>query len=322
MYKNEVQKRNEENLQRRFEQDSVPQFIQKYFINLESKSSCITYWATIKQLLNWSIEKKLIKKDSISEIEPEDFLEIEAEDVTMYLRERETNGIAPTTLGTEKNRISSFWEYLVRSRKCPVDYNIVRSVSYRGVSTGNGLFKKLPTDSQMDSMEQKLSNRKDDFWRIRNLAIFYTLKWTGIREIECAGLDLGDVHLDNDMPYISVIGKGDYREIEKKDVFLTDSSAKKLSEWIVLRASMNSDNEALFLTKKGTRVTESAIKELFKYNGNGITPHMMRHWYATFLGTTGNIAFAQQQLRHTSMTTTVNNYSNGAVGMKEMLKGL
>ncbi|MFR7913837.1 tyrosine-type recombinase/integrase [Eubacterium ramulus] len=95
-----------------------------------------------------------------------------------------------------------------------------------------------------------------------------------------------------------------------------------IDEWIVLRASMNSDNEALFLTKKGSRVTESAIKELFKYNGNGITPHMMRHWYATFLGTTGNIAFAQQQLRHTSMTTTVNNYSNGAVGMKEMLKGL
>ena len=143
MYKDEVQKRNEENLQRRFEQDNVPQFIQKYFINLESKSSCITYWATIKQLLNWSIEKKLIKKDNISEIEPEDFLEIEAEDVTMYLRERESDGIAPTTLGTEKNRISSFWEYLVRSRKCPVDYNIVRSVSYKGVSTGNGLFKKL-----------------------------------------------------------------------------------------------------------------------------------------------------------------------------------
>ena len=322
MYKDEVQKRNEERLQRRFEQDNVSQFIQKYFINLESKSSCISYWATIKQLLNWSIKKKLIKKSNISEIEPEDFLEIESEDVTMYLREREANGIAPTTLETEKNRISSFWEYLVRSRKCPVESNIVRSVSYRGISTGNGLFKKLPTDSQMEAMEQKLASRKNEFWRIRNLAIFYTLKWTGIRELECAGLDIKDVHLDEDMPYISVIGKGDYREIEKKNVFLTDSTVKKLSEWIVMRASIDTDNEALFLTRKGTRVTEGSIKDLFKYNGNGITPHMMRHWYATFLGTTGNIAFAQQQLRHTSMITTVNNYSNGAVGMKEMLESL
>ena len=322
MYKDEVQKRNEERLQRRFDQDNVSQFIQKYFVNLESKSSCISYWATIKQLLNWSIKKKLIKKSNISEIEPEDFLEIESEDVTMYLREREANGIAPTTLETEKNRISSFWEYLVRSRKCPVESNIVRSVSYRGISTGNGLFKKLPTDSQLEAMEQKLASRKNEFWRIRNLAIFYTLKWTGIRELECAGLDVKDVHLDEDMPYISVIGKGDYREIEKKDVFLTDSVVKKLSEWIVMRASINTDNEALFLTRKGTRVTEDSIKDLFRYNGNGITPHMMRHWYATFLGTTGNIAFAQQQLRHTSMTTTVNNYSNGAVGMKEMLESL
>ena len=64
---------------------------------------------------------------------------------------------------------------------------------------------------------------------------------------------------------------------------------------------MEPDSEALFLTKKGSRVTESTIKELFKYNGNGITPHMMRHWYATFLGTTGNIAFAQQQLRGVDM---------------------
>lgn len=322
MYKDEVQKRNEENLQRQFNQDNVPQFIQKYFINLESKSSCITYWTTIKQLLSWSIKKKLIKKSSIADIEPEDFLEIESEDVTLYLREREANGIAPTTLGTEKNRISSFWEYLVRSRKCPVDYNIVRSVSYRGVSTGNGLFKKLPTDSQMEAMEQKLASRKDNFWRFRNLAIFYVLKWTGIRELECAGLDMKDIHLDEDIPYISVIGKGDYREIEKKDVFLTDSTVKKLKEWIIIRSSVHVNSEALFLTKEGTRVTEAAIKGLFKYNGNGITPHMMRHWYATFLGTTGNIAFAQQQLRHTSMTTTVNNYSNGAVGMKEMLREL
>lgn len=322
MYKDEVQKRNEESLQKRFNQDTVPQFIQKYFINLESKSSCISYWITIKQLLDWSIKKKLIKKNNVSEIEPEDFLEIESEDVTMYLRERETNGIAPTTLATEKNRISSFWEYLVRSRKCPVEYNIVRSVSYKGVSTGNGLFKKLPSDSQMDAMEQKLASRKDDFWRIRNLAIFYVLKWTGIRELECAGLDVEDVHLNEEMPYISVIGKGNYREIEKKNVFLTDSAAKKLSEWIVMRASINTNENALFLTKNGTRATEDSIKGLFKYNGNGITPHMMRHWYATFLGTTGNIAFAQQQLRHTSMSTTVNNYSNGAVGMKEMLENL
>ena len=174
----------------------------------------------------------------------------------------------------------------------------------------------------MEAMEQKLASRKNAFWRIRNLAIFYVLKWTGIRELECAGLDMKDVHLDEDMPYINVIGKGDYREIEKKDVFLTESAVQKLKEWIVIRSSVNVKSEALFLTKEGTRVTEDAIKGLFKYNGGGITPHMMRHWYATFLGTTGNIAFAQQQLRHTSMSTTVNNYSNGAVGMKEMLENL
>ena len=324
MYKDELQKQKEETLQKKFNEENIPKFIQTYFVNLQSKTSCKNYWGTIRQMLIWMLDRKVINKANISEIQPEDLLEIESEDLTIYLREREKNGILPTTLNTEKNVFSSFWEYLVRTRKCPVDYNIVRSVAYKGISGGNGLFKKLPTNDQLDAIEEKFAKRKNEFLRIRNLAVFYILKWTGIRESECAGLDLGDLYLDEEIPYIMVLGKGHYREIEKQPVFLTESATQHLREWLGYRSKMDNiiDKEALFLTRNGTRATEENIIKLFKYNGKDVTPHMMRHWYSTYLNTTGNIAFAQQQLRHTSMTTTVNNYSNGAVGMKEMLKGL
>jgi hypothetical protein len=36
----------------------------------------------------------------------------------------------------------------------------------------------------------------------------------------------------------------------------------------------------------------------------------------------GNLAFAQQQLGHTSMMTTINNYANGSVGMKDILENM
>lgn len=324
MYKDEVQKANAEKLQKRFDEENIPQFIQTYFVNLQSKASCKNYWSTIRQMLIWMQDKKVINKDSISEIQPEDFLNIESEDLTIYLREREKNGILPTTLNKEKNVFSSFWEYLARTRKCPVDYNIVKSVAYKGISCNNGLYTKLPTNEQLDDMENKFASRKNDFLRIRNLAVFYVLKWTGIRESECAGLDLCDLYLDAKVPYIMVLGKGHYREIEKAPVFLTESTVRHLNEWLEFRNTMDKakDTNALFVNRHGERFSEDGIRQLFFSNGNGVTPHMVRHWYATFLNKTDNLAFARQQLRHTSINTTINNYSNGVVGMKDVLKSL
>lgn len=79
------------------------------------------------------------------------------------------------------------------------------------------------------------------------------------------------------------------------------------------------DTEAVFVNKNGTRTTERNIKQVFENYGNGITPHMMRHYYASIMNRNGNLAFVQQQLGHSSVNTTVNNYANGAVGMKEKL---
>ena len=54
----------------------------------------------------------------------------------------------------------------------------------------------------------------------------------------------------------------------------------------------------------------------------GLTPHMIRHWFATVMANTGNLAFAQKQLGHSSLNTTVNNYANGAYGMRVVLANM
>ena len=171
--------------------------------------------------------------------------------------------------------------------------------------------------------------KKDECVRNRNIAIFRVLRGTGIRESELAGLDLSDLHLDensecidlNDMSHIMVLPKGYQRETEKRPVYLTGSALKALREWLEYRNTLNNivDKEAVFVNKNGTRTTERNIKQIFENYGNGITPHMMRHYYASIMNRNGNLAFVQQQLGHSSVNTTVNNYANGAVGMKEKL---
>lgn len=323
-YKDTVQKQNEEKLQRKFDEDNTPGFIQKYFINIESKAGAINYYIAIKDLLVWLMGNKTINRNNIAEITPDDFYNVESEDVTMYLKQKEQSGMSPTTLETRKNIFSSFWKYLKRSNKCPVKQNIIESVTYKGISSNNNLVKKLPSEEQLRAMEEKIAKKPDEFIRIRNLIILRVLKGSGIREAELAGLDISDVFLDEEMPYIKIIGKGKYREIEARQVFLTGDATEAVKEWLEYRNGLENivSENALFLNKNGKRLTEDNIKAIFKNYGNGVTCHQLRHYYATIIAQKGGLAFAQQQLGHTSLDTTINNYANGSYGMKDVLASM
>lgn len=321
-YKIEVQNRNAEKLNRKLDELNLPIYMRKYFtVKIESKAGALNYLGVIVDLLNWFIKEKMINKESISDIEPSDFTDIMAEDITLYLKTKEQNGMSPTTLETRKHIISSFWDYMSRVKGTEIKDKFFKDVTYKGIPSGNNLTKKLPTEKQLNDMEEKIMWKKDIPVKNRNIAIFRVLRGTGIRESELAGLDLSDLHLDEEMPYITILGKGVYREMQNRMVYLSGSALKALSEWLEYRNTLDDivDTEAVFINKNGTRTTERNIKQIFENYGNGITPHMMRHYYASIMNQNGNLAFVQQQLGHSSVNTTVNNYANGAVGMKEKL---
>lgn len=323
-YKNEVQKENADKLQKRFEKDNIPGFIQMYFINIKSKKGAINYYIAIKDLLLWLMDKKIINKTLLGDITPEDFYDVESEDVTLYLESKEQSGMSPTTLETRKNIFSSFWKYLKRTKKCPVKENIIADVSYKGISSNNNLIAKFPSETQLKDMEEKIKKKKDDFVRIRNLIILRVLKGTGLRESELAGLNIDKLYLNEEIPYIKVIRKGVYREIEEKEVYLTGDAVSAIKEWLEYRNDLKNiiDVDAVFVNKNGNRLSEYNIQSIFRTYGDGMMPHMIRHWYATVMANTGNLAFAQQQLGHSSVNTTVNNYTNGVYGMKDVLANM
>ena len=326
-YKIEVQNKNAEKLNRKLDELNAPQFLRDYLNELESKSGALNYLVAIKDFLQWLIENNIINKKSISGIEVSDFSDLRPQNISSYLRYKETNGMSPTTTETRKNIIKSFIQDIYSYRECLLRevYNNIedfyKMIKYKGIPSGNNLTKKLPTEKQLNDMEEKIMWKKDIPVRNRNIAIFRVLRGTGIRESELAGLDLTDLHLDEEMPYITILGKGVYREMQNRTVYLSGSALKALSEWLEYRSTLDNivDTEAVFINKNGTRTTERNIKQIFENYGNGITPHMMRHYYASVMNQNGNLAFVQQQLGHSSVNTTVNNYANGAVGMKEKL---
>lgn len=326
-YKIEVQNKNAEKLDKKLNELNAPQFLRDYLNELESKSGALNYLVAIKDFLQWLIENNIINKKSISGIEVSDFSDLRPQNISSYLRYKETNGMSPTTTETRKNIIKSFIQDIYSYRECLLREvyskieDFYKMIKYKGIPSGNNLIKKLPTEKQLNDMEEKIMWKKDIPVRNRNIAIFRVLRGTGIRESELAGLDLSDLHLKEEMPYITILGKGVYREIQNRTVYLSGSALKALREWLEYRLTLDNiiDTEAVFINKNGTRTTEKNIKQIFENYGNGITPHMMRHYYASIMNQNGNLAFVQQQLGHSSVNTTVNNYANGAVGMREKL---
>lgn len=322
-YKLELQKKNEEKLKRKLDEVGIPVFMRKYFlVKIESKAGALHNLIVLKDLFQWLVDERLINKSKISDIVPSDFNNIMAEDITMYLNQKEMNGMSPTTLETRKHVISGFWSYLSRIKGCDVSKDFSEDITYKGIPSGRNIYK-IPSESQLDAMEEKILWKKDTAVRNRNIAIFRILKGTGLRESELAGLNLSDLHLDEEIPYVTILGKGVFREAQSRKVFLSGSAYHSLEEWLSYRETRTDilDKEAVLINKTGIRTTEDNIKKMFQKYGGGITPHMIRHFYATRLSKDSDI-FAQQQLGHSSIRTTKENYVDGSVGMKEVLNNM
>lgn len=173
-YKDEIQKKNARKLQRKFEQDHIPDFIIDYFYNLNSEAGKLNYYSIIISMLNWMIEHKRINRESISEITESVINSLSKTDIIIYLETLITNGTSPSTINTKKNVLSSFWSHLVDEGIC--DKNIVHSIPKSKFKIKKKNNAKVPLPEDMMEMIEKIKQKKDDFVRERNLIIVRVLK--------------------------------------------------------------------------------------------------------------------------------------------------
>ena len=142
----------------------------------------------------------------------------------------------------------------------------------------------------------------------RNRAIIETMYGCGLRVSELVNLDLSHLFLDDE--YIIVRGKG-----SKERLVPIDSVAvEAIESWMADRAHIDlkqGEESMLFVSKRGRRLTRVMIfyiiKRLCELAGirKEISPHTMRHSFATHLLEGGaNLRAIQQMLGHESITTT------------------
>lgn len=324
-YKDEVQKKNAEKLQRKFEEDNIPGFIRDYFYNLNSEKGKLNYYSIISSMFRWMVDNKRIKRESVSEITEQDLNSLSKTDIIVYLETLIANGTSPSTINTKKNVLSSFWSHLVDEGIC--DKNIIHSIPKSKFKIKKKNNAKVPLPEDMMEMIENIKKKKDDFVRERNLVVVRVLKGTGLRESELAGLDLENLYLNDSKPYILVMGKGVYYTQDAEKVLVSKDAKSAFEEWMEIRNNVENiiDEKAVFINKNGKRLSEGNIQDIFKnYSGGKITPHMMRHLYATVLYQESghDAAFVQEQLRHSDVNTTLGTYAAGDSRSYEVLENM
>jgi integrase/recombinase XerC len=142
----------------------------------------------------------------------------------------------------------------------------------------------------------------------RDRAMLETLYSTGIRVSELVGIDMQDV--DEPGQALIVCGKGRRERI----VPLGSHALRAISDWITTRRRHGHEmpgEEPLFINRHGTRIsTRSVRRKVSKYLEQagldpGISPHTLRHSFATHLLDNGaDLRAVQELLGHRSLSTT------------------
>ena len=159
---------------------------------------------------------------------------------------------------------------------------------------------------------------KDKFTMLRNLFIINLLLHTGLRINEALNLDLSDFNSELNTLYLTVEGKGDkerYIPLELKshffEIYHNGTVINFIEMYFPLRKIIISSSDALFISKKGNRLTSRYVQKFLKdistiSNINKeITPYKLRHTFATHLLRNGtNIRVVQELLGHSSISST------------------
>ena len=190
----------------------VPLFISDFFDRYKSAATKNCNWGYIRDLLQWLIDKGYIEKESISQITTDDMDKITSNHVIKYLNELK-DGIrgrknSLDSLCTKKNVFSAFWNYMFMNKY--VTDIIIRHIPghlYKSEVTQKEVI--VPTDEQVKEFICNLNDGNgNEFNIIRNIAIVKLIMGSGIRSEELINLDMKDLYLNEERPYIMVLGKG------------------------------------------------------------------------------------------------------------------
>ena len=234
------------------------------------------------------------------------------QDVRDFLDDLDQRGYAPSTKSRKIAAAKSFFRFL--KDELIIENNPLAEV--RQPRAGQSLPKALSPDD-VDQLLEAASNASSAE-EARDAAMVELMYAAGLRVSELVGLNLRDVDLDSGT--VRTVGKGSKERV----IPIYDTAVESVAEYVTntrpahirpeatrdSRAHQQDEN-ALFLNRRGGRMSRQAfwlrLNRLATKAGisSKITPHMLRHSFATHLLHGGaSLRHVQELLGHSSIATT------------------
>lgn len=221
-------------------------------------------------------------------------------DVTAFLADLHRKSLAKSSVCRKLSALRAFYRFL-RQRKLVAD-DPCASLSNPKLPKLHP--KVLNVDQAVHLVESDVAPDPEG---LRDLALLEVLYGSGLRVSEALGLDFGDVDLDQRL--LRVLGKGRKERV----VPLTGPAVERLRRYIEQRGAFGPAprEQAVFLGKRGGRLTrkqaDRIVKAMAALSGvpSTISPHTLRHSFATHMLQAGaDLRSVQELLGHSRISTT------------------
>ena len=231
-----------------------------------------------------------------------DFRRVERTTILRHLEQLRIQGKTSRTVARHISSIRSFHQFLLREKRAETDPTVHLEMPT--------IEQKLPNVLSIEEIEAILiAPNRSKPQGIRDIAMLELLYGSGMRISELIALDLADIHLT--MGFVRVFGKGGKERI----VPLGKSAIAALSTYLDgSRGQLQGKypkTEAFFINQRGKRLTRQGCWKLMKEHAlkagikHELTPHTLRHSFATHLVENGaDLRAVQEMLGHADISTT------------------
>lgn len=252
----------------------------------------------------YSYEIEIVKFKEYLNDRKLDYLKLNKDIIRDYLKYLDSLKYKNSSISRNLSSLRSFYRYLVIKEKIGKNiFNCIRNPKIE---------KKLPnflTEADMENVLHfpELKNYKKDIYTNRNLLIVEMLYDTGCRANELVNIKLKDINYKDRS--IKVLGKGSKERI----VYYGEYTEDTLKEYLKDREEILKTNESefLFVSKESGSLTPRRVAQIIDSIiklisiKNNVTPHTLRHSFATHLLNHGaDLRSVQELLGHSSLSTT------------------
>ncbi|MGM9552372.1 MAG: tyrosine recombinase XerC [Clostridia bacterium] len=214
----------------------------------------------------------------------------------MFIRNTRDNN--PSALARKISCIKSFYNYMT-AKTHQLDDNIAKDLESPKIP------KRLPRYLTLDQ-SKRLLEAVDGEFAIRDYCIITLFLNCGMRLSELVGINMHDIQENS----IFIRGKGN----KERKVYLNDACVASINDYLAVRPHDGViDRDALFLSKRKTRISNNMVYRMVKKNmeragldPEKYSPHKLRHTAATLMYVHGDVDVRalQEILGHEQLSTT------------------